>query len=83
MQDHDLENGRWMMFNGEPDDVLKLSALVGVCYKPMDAEGKDIPDSNMITVLDRQGRTYYQMKGLDEGLMRVVTEVGKTARVTP
>lgn len=83
MQDHNLADGKWMMFNGDPDDVLELSALLGVRYKPMDTEGKDIAHSNMITVLDRQGRIHYQMKGFDESLQRVVAEIEAAASATP
>ena len=68
--------------NGDPDDVLELSALVGVRYKPMDTEGKDIAHSNMITVLDRQGRIYYQMKGFDERLQPVVEAIEIAAGAT-
>ena len=74
-----MADGKWMMFNGDPDDVLELSALVGVRYKPMDTEGKDIAHSNMITVLDRQGRIHYQMKGFDESLQRVVAAIETAA----
>ena len=83
MRDHKLADRQWMMFNGDPDDVLELSALLGVRYKPMDSEGKDIAHSNMITVLDRQGRIHYQMKGFDESLERVVAEIEKAASATP
>lgn len=75
MSDHNLDEQSWTMLNGDPDDVLELSALIGVRYKPMDAEGKDIAHSNMITVLDRLGRIQYQMKGLNENPARVVTEI--------
>jgi protein SCO1/2 len=82
MQKEKLASGQWMMFNGDPDDVLELSALVGVRYKPMDTEGKDIAHSNMITVLDSQGRIHYQMKGFDESLQRVVEEIEKAANLS-
>ena len=62
MQDKALEKDEWRLLNGSSDDVLELSALVGVKYKPMDLEGKDIAHSNMITVLDKKGRLHYQMK---------------------
>ena len=68
MLEHDLDENLWTMLNGDPDDVLELSALLGVRYKPMDSESKDIAHSNMITVLDRQGRIHYQMKGLNQDL---------------
>ncbi len=58
MLEPDLDEGLWAMLNGDADDVLELSALLGVRYKPMDNESKDIAHSNMITVLDRQGRMH-------------------------
>lgn len=80
MLDHDLDEQLWTMFNGDPDDVLELSALMGVRYKPMDNETKDIAHSNMITVLDRQGRIHYQMKGLNEGLDLVVAAITRAVK---
>lgn len=71
MTDHQLSQAHWKMLNGDPGDVLELAALMGVRYKPMDMEGKDIAHSNMITVLGRQGRIRYQMKGLDRNMDRV------------
>ena len=80
MLDHDLDEQLWTMLNGNPDDVLELSALLGVRYRPMDNEAKDIAHSNMITVLDRQGRIHYQMKGLNEGLEAVVSAIMRTTK---
>ena len=80
MLDHDLDEQLWTMLNGNPGDVLELSALLGVRYRPMDNEAKDIAHSNMITVLDRQGRIHYQMKGLNEGLEAVVSAIMRTTK---
>jgi len=80
MLDHDLDEQLWTMLNGDPDDVLELSALMGVRYKPMDNETKDIAHSNMITVLDRKGRISYQMKGLNEGLDPVVAAITRAIK---
>lgn len=65
MQDHDLPAPAWQMLSGDEDDVLELAALIGVRYKPMDSGG-DIAHSNMITLLDKQGRIVYQLKGLNQ-----------------
>ena len=75
MSDHNLDTNTWTMLNGDPDDVLELSALVGVRYRPMDAEGTDIAHSNMITILDRNGRIHYQMQGLDESIVSVIEAI--------
>jgi protein SCO1/2 len=77
MQDKELEKDEWRLLNGSADDVLELAALVGVKYKPMDPEGKDIAHSNMITVLDKKGRLYYQMKGLNESVNDVEKAIGQ------
>lgn len=75
MDKHQLDQAYWRMLHGDPDDVLELAALIGVRYKPMDMEGKDIAHSNTITVLDRQGRIHYQMKGLSGDMGRVSAEL--------
>jgi len=75
MKEKELDEKVWQMFSGDPDNVLELSALFGVRYKPMNNEAKDISHSNMITILDKKGRIYYQMKGLDASLEKVVSEI--------
>lgn len=75
MKKKGLDETRWQMFSGDPEDVLELSALVGVRYRPMNNKSGDISHSNMITVLDRKGRLHYQMKGLDVGLEQVLAEI--------
>lgn len=77
MQEHDLDECRWVMLNGNPDDVLEFSALLGVRYRPMNNDKKDIAHSNMITVLDKQGKINYQMKGLNEGPEEAVSNISK------
>jgi protein SCO1/2 len=72
---HNLDEKYWNMYNGDADSVLELAALLGVRYKPMDNENKDIAHSNMITVLDKQGRIQYQMKGLGENADDVVAQI--------
>lgn len=82
MLDHDLDERQWTMLNGDPDDVLELSALLGVRYRPMDSKSKDIAHSNMITVVDRRGRINYQMKGLNEGLEPVLSSITGAIKAT-
>ncbi|MCO1335289.1 SCO family protein [Microbulbifer sp. OS29] len=77
IQDKGLNECRWTMLNGNPDDVLELSALLGVRYKPMSNDKKDIAHSNMITVLSKQGKISYQMKGVNEGVEDVVSAISK------
>jgi protein SCO1/2 len=80
MIEKDLDVAHWQMFSGKPDDVLELSALLGVRYKPMNNDAKDISHSNMITVLDKKGRIHYQMKGLDASFEQVVAEISAAAK---
>jgi protein SCO1/2 len=75
MKDHNLNSSKWQMLNGAAEDVLELSALLGVRYKPMDSEGNDISHSNMITVLDKQGQILYQLKGLNQDLEQVTSRI--------
>lgn len=77
MQEHGLKQTGWQMLNGDADDVLELSVLLGVRYKPMANEGKDISHSNMITVLDKQGRILYQLKGLNKNLEEVTNAINR------
>ena len=80
MHDKNLNEPLWAMLNGDPDDVLELSALLGVRYRPMDSDSKDIAHSNMITVLDRQGRIHYQMKGLNEDPDAVISAITQATK---
>lgn len=70
MRDKGLDERRWGMLNGTPEDVRQLSALFGVRYRPMGSS--DIAHSNMITVLDDEGVIRYQVKGLTEAPATVV-----------
>ena len=81
MKEKELDANYWKMFSGDPDDVLELSALIGVRYKPMNNKSKDISHSNMITILDKQGRIHYQMKGLDASLEKVVAEIANAVNM--
>ena len=81
MKEKELNAKYWQMFSGDPDDVLELSALIGVRYKPMNNESRDISHSNMITILDKKGRIHYQMKGLDASLEKVLSEIELAAKL--
>lgn len=83
MQERDLSRNNWTMLQGTPDDVLEMSALLGVRYRPMDSEGNDLAHSNMITVLDKEGRINYQMRGLNEDLREVTRSIESIQRGAP
>ena len=72
---HGLNQEVWGLYNGDPDDVLELAALVGVRYKPMNNGNSDIAHSNMITVLDKQGSVIHQVKGFGEDLKTVLSVI--------
>ena len=76
MQDHGLRVPDWQMLSGDADDVLEMAALIGVRYKPMDSGG-DIAHSNMITLLDKQGRLLYQLKGLNQDFDAMLELIGR------
>lgn len=68
----ELDEQRWTLLRGEPDDVLELAALLGVKYK-RDARGQ-FAHSNLITVLNAEGEIVHQLTGLNQ-------DVAETARI--
>jgi protein SCO1/2 len=56
----------WNLLRGEPDDVLELSALLGVNFKK-DARG-DFSHANVITILNAQGEIVYRLIGLNQDI---------------
>ncbi len=73
MKKQSLGENQWTMLHGDADDVLTLSAVFGVRYKPMG--DSDIAHSNMLTILDDQGVIRYQMQGLGENLKTISAEI--------
>jgi len=59
---HQLSVERWTLLRGEYDDILELSALLGVRFKK-DAAG-DFMHSNVITLLNSEGEIAFQQTGL-------------------
>lgn len=74
---HALNDDHWRFYNGDPDQVLELAALVNVRYKPMNNENNDIAHSNTITLLDQQGRIAHQVKGFGEDLNTVLNVINE------
>jgi cytochrome oxidase Cu insertion factor (SCO1/SenC/PrrC family) len=71
MIEKDLDDQNWQILVGSTDDVLMLSALFNVRYKPMgDA---DIAHSNVITLVDKLGVIRMQLRSLGEGTERMVS----------
>ena len=72
MKIKDLDDQGWQILVGSPDDVLELSALFDVRYKPMGES--DIAHSNVITLVDKQGVIRLQLRTLSES-MEQLTEL--------
>jgi protein SCO1/2 len=75
----ELPAERWTLLHGEYEDVLELSALLGVKFKK-DVNG-DFMHSNVITLLNSQGEIAFQQTGLkfepDELIKRLKTALVK------
>ena len=61
---HELDPKDWTLLRGKSDDVLELSALLGVKFKK-DARGQ-FAHSNLITVLNAKGEIVKQISGLQQ-----------------
>ncbi len=58
-----LDDKRWTLLRGNPDDVLDLAALLNVKFKK-DAQGQ-FQHSNVISLLNAQGEIVFQQVGLN------------------
>lgn len=70
-----LSPTNWTLLLGESDDVLELAALLGVKYK-QEASGQ-FAHSNIITVLDGDGKIVHQLTGLGRDIKATVRELEK------
>lgn len=57
-----VDPNRWSAFQGSKVDVRKLAAVLGIQYRQDESGG--FAHSNVITVLDREGRIRHQQIGL-------------------
>jgi protein SCO1/2 len=58
---HDMAPGQWTLLQGDKKAVRQLAAALGVSYQKM-ASG-DWNHSNLVTLLDKQGRIVLQQAG--------------------
>lgn len=63
----------WTLLRGQGDDVLELSALLGVNFK-QDAQG-DFSHSNLITILNARGEVVYRLVGLKQDITEAVNKL--------
>lgn len=54
----------WTLLRGADDDLLELAAVLGVRYRRINAE--EFMHSNVITVLDAEGKVAYRQEALGE-----------------
>jgi protein SCO1/2 len=60
--DKGLADGRWHLFTGDPDDVLELTVVLGVQYRPDGFGG--FSHSNLVSLLDARGVVRSRLVGL-------------------
>jgi len=73
-RDHELPSN-WTLLRGAPDDVLELSALLGVKFKK-DSAGQ-FAHSNVITLLNTKGEIVYQQIGLNRDPAQLIAALEK------
>jgi len=61
---HDLDEAHWSLYRGSGASVRELAMVLGLKYKE-DADG-DFEHSNLITLLDPDGRISVQLSGLKQ-----------------
>ena len=61
-REQELDPARWTLLHGDAESVAGWAAALGVRYKP--APGGGFAHSNLITVLDREGRAVERFEGL-------------------
>lgn len=80
LKNRGLENKPWQILVGSETNVLLLSSLFDVRYKPMGES--DFAHSNVITLLDQKGEIKYQVRGLDQSTDPLIEKLIKLAEVS-
>lgn len=68
---------RWTLLQGSEDAVRQLSVLLNVQYEK--APGGSFAHSNLITVLDQQGRVATQLEGLEANNAETIASIQQLA----
>jgi protein SCO1 len=57
-----LDPDKWLLLQGQDQDILELAALLGVQFKK--TSNTDFSHSNLITVLNKEGEIIHRQEGL-------------------
>jgi protein SCO1/2 len=80
-KEHGLEDGRWTLLNGTPEQVRALAAVLGVRYRAT-GDGQ-FSHTQRISLLDREGVQVERFDGLDRPLepiaARTKQEIARSA----
>jgi protein SCO1/2 len=73
-----LDPSRWTLLTGSDADVRDLAATLDVRYRRVTPE--DLAHSNLITLLDGEGRVVRQASGrMDDAAIEELHEIARTA----
>ena len=72
-------NKNWTLLHGDEDAVRTLSVLLNVQYEK-DADG-NFSHSNIISVLDKQGRLQFQKEGLGANHTETINVIKKLVQL--
>ena len=79
--DRKLDASRWLLLRGEPENIQELSVRLGFKYQPVD---EDFAHSNVIAVLDEDGRIVHREEALGAEIAPSVAAIKKLlARTIP
>ncbi|HEY9031011.1 MAG TPA: SCO family protein [Kangiella sp.] len=71
-----LNQDRWTLLTGDPQDIRSLAMALNIRYKKSD--DNEVAHSNVFTLLDEQGRIVFQEVGdinkVDETVARIVSQ---------
>lgn len=80
-QQRKLDLNHWTLLHGSASAVQELAAALGLKYKE-DAQG-EFDHSNLISLLDAEGRLRFQQVGLDKGSAELEQKLSDLTKATP
>jgi protein SCO1/2 len=72
---HRLDSKRWTLLTGGPNDVRNLAMVLGVKYKAV--TNNEVSHSNILSVIDAQGRLLFQEMGLTTSAKAVAERISQ------